>query len=78
MGNAEIARAENVYEELRDIHKMDVEIFDVSSLSGMWGTKLKDAFVEFVQKTNSRITGPSNQDLMKLKKYQLNIICDKF
>uniref|UniRef100_UPI00404AA2C4 hypothetical protein n=1 Tax=Flavobacterium sp. TaxID=239 RepID=UPI00404AA2C4 len=43
MGNAEINGVRNVYSELKGIQKLDVEIFDASSLNGIWKTKFDDA-----------------------------------
>ncbi len=72
MGNAEITGVRNVYSELKNIQKLDVEIFDASSLDDVWKTKFNDALTEFAQKTNNWTTKLSNQELLQLKMYKLN------
>jgi hypothetical protein len=72
MGNAEITGVRNVYSELKNIQKLDLEIFDASSLNGIWKTKFDDALTEFAEKTNNWTTKLSNQELLQLKMYKLN------
>jgi hypothetical protein len=72
MGNAEITGVRNVYSELKNIRKLDVEIFDASSLTGLWKSKFDDAIAEFAQKTNNWTRKLSNQELLQLKIYKLN------
>ncbi len=72
MGNAEITGVRNAYSELKNIQKVDVEIFDASSLTGIWKTKFDDALTEFAQKTNNWTTKLTNQELLQLKIYKVN------
>ena len=72
MGNAEITGVRNVYTELKNIQKLEVEIFDASSLTGLWKTKFDEALAEFAKKTNNWTTKLSNQELLQLKMYKLN------
>ena len=72
MGNAEITGVRNIYVELKNVRKLGVEIFDATSLKGIWKTKFDDALTEFAQKTNNWTRKLSNQELLQLKMYKLN------
>lgn len=58
MGNAEMNGVRNVYSELKNVQKLDVEIFDASSLNGIWKTKFDDALTIGLQ--NFQIKSCSN------------------
>lgn len=72
MGNAKVTGVKNVYSELKNVKKLDVEIFDASSLEGIWKTKFDDAVIEFSQKTDKWTKKLTNQELLQLKMYKLN------
>ncbi len=71
MGNAENPGVKNIYQELKKT-TLDVEIFDESSLSGEWNVRFNEASKEFASKTENWTKRLSNQELMKLKMYELN------
>ncbi|MDZ4756974.1 MAG: hypothetical protein SGJ10_02390 [Bacteroidota bacterium] len=72
MGNAEVTGVRNVYSELKSVQKLDVEIFDAASLTGIWKTKFDDALIEFSQQTNNWTKKLTNQELLQLKMYKVN------
>ena len=72
MGNAKITGVRNVYSELKNTQKLDVEIFDASSLTGTWKTRFDDAIEEFKRLTDDGNIVFTNQELLQLKLYKLN------
>ena len=72
MGNAQITGVKDVYAELKNVKNLDAEIFDASSLQGIWKTKFDDAVAEFAEKTENWTKKLTNQELLQLKMYKLN------
>lgn len=71
MGSSEMTGVRNIFFQLKDI-KLDVEIFDASSLTGVWKTRFEDAVNEFANKTDHWTKKLSNNELLQLKMYKLN------
>jgi hypothetical protein len=72
MGNAEMTGIRDIYLELKNLRKLDVEIFDASSLNGIWKSRFDEALTEFANATSNWTKKLSNQELLKLKMYNLN------
>ena len=72
MGNETTNGLRNIYDELLNNRNLDIEIFDRSSLSENWKGNFDTALAEFARQTDNWTKRLSNQELMKLKMYQLN------
>lgn len=72
MGNDKVTGIRHVYEELKNIQKVEAEIFDAISLTGTWKTKFDEATAEFKELTKDWTIRLSNQEITRTKMFKLN------
>ena len=72
MGNSRVKGIKDIYEELKKQGYTNIEIFDVSSLKGIWKVKYEEASAEFARLTNNYKTILSEEQIKETKMYLLN------